>query len=193
MAGVEPLSMWLGILVKIAPYEMKRTTTKVRSIVSGLVRWGGPIFCIGIVILWADGLRNWRSRSFITNEKGIRLSNHSGLGNGLVLLKRAPDADPLNCGFEGCDFPRVPAKEVNYGLILPRWGIWWDDTYGLGPLGFVIVPLWLPLALTSMPTVLLWSRRRPRRAGLCEHCHYELRGNVSGVCPECGTPIPRTA
>ncbi len=27
----------------------------------------------------------------------------------------------------------------------------------------------------------------------CEHCGYNLRGNVSGVCPECGTPFLVTA
>ena len=25
----------------------------------------------------------------------------------------------------------------------------------------------------------------------CENCGYDLTGNESGVCPECGTPIPR--
>jgi hypothetical protein len=30
--------------------------------------------------------------------------------------------------------------------------------------------------------------RRERRArGLCVRCGYDLTGNVSGVCPECGT------
>jgi purine-cytosine permease-like protein len=28
--------------------------------------------------------------------------------------------------------------------------------------------------------------RRRRRGGFCRHCGYNLRGNVSGVCPECG-------
>jgi len=27
-----------------------------------------------------------------------------------------------------------------------------------------------------------------RKHGLCLHCGYSLAGNVSGVCPECGTP-----
>ena len=32
---------------------------------------------------------------------------------------------------------------------------------------------------------------RPRRtAGLCVKCGYNLTGNVSGVCPECGEPTP---
>lgn len=24
----------------------------------------------------------------------------------------------------------------------------------------------------------------------CDNCEYDLTGNVSGICPECGTPIP---
>jgi hypothetical protein len=28
--------------------------------------------------------------------------------------------------------------------------------------------------------------RRRRRLGLCGHCGYDLHGNVSRVCPECG-------
>ncbi len=37
----------------------------------------------------------------------------------------------------------------------------------------------------------LWRRRRRllRERGLCPVCGYELTGNVSGVCPECGTKI----
>jgi hypothetical protein len=31
-------------------------------------------------------------------------------------------------------------------------------------------------------------RQRRRRTGLCSRCGYDLTGNVSGVCPECGTP-----
>ena len=33
------------------------------------------------------------------------------------------------------------------------------------------------------------TRRRKFRPGFCESCGYNLTGNVSGRCPECGTPI----
>jgi hypothetical protein len=33
----------------------------------------------------------------------------------------------------------------------------------------------------------LRERRRRGRLGLCLKCGYDLRGNISGVCPECGT------
>ncbi len=34
-----------------------------------------------------------------------------------------------------------------------------------------------------------YQRRKRRRQGLCLTCAYNLTGNVSGVCPECGTDV----
>lgn len=34
------------------------------------------------------------------------------------------------------------------------------------------------------------TRRRNMR-GLCVACAYDLQGSRSGICPECGTPVPR--
>ncbi len=34
-------------------------------------------------------------------------------------------------------------------------------------------------------------RRQRRRRGECVNCGYNLTGNVSGVCSECGTTLPR--
>lgn len=39
---------------------------------------------------------------------------------------------------------------------------------------------------------LLWLRqllRKPRDLTKCTKCDYDLTGNLSGVCPECGTPV----
>jgi hypothetical protein len=30
----------------------------------------------------------------------------------------------------------------------------------------------------------------PHRGPHCRRCGYDLTGNVSGACPECGTPVP---
>jgi hypothetical protein len=44
----------------------------------------------------------------------------------------------------------------------------------------------------AVPTlVLCWLHaRRVFPEHCCPSCGYNLTGNVSGVCPECGTPIP---
>lgn len=58
--------------------------------------------------------------------------------------------------------------------------------------GWILCPL-----LAVYPFVLLirpiLRRRRWIREGLCLKCGYSLTGNLSGVCPECGTPIFREA
>jgi predicted amidophosphoribosyltransferase len=41
-------------------------------------------------------------------------------------------------------------------------------------------------------TVILWfADRRRIPPGHCQKCGYDLTGNVSGICPECGTPVER--
>lgn len=54
-----------------------------------------------------------------------------------------------------------------------------------------VLPLWLPFLLAAIPTAFLLLRDRHRQLNHCRSCGYNLTGNVSGVCPECGTPIPK--
>ena len=35
-----------------------------------------------------------------------------------------------------------------------------------------------------------WIRRNTHPPGHCSRCGYNLTGNASGTCPECGTPAP---
>lgn len=53
----------------------------------------------------------------------------------------------------------------------------------------ILVPLWLPLLLSLIPTAYLWYKDRRIPRGHCQKCGYDLTGNASGVCPECGTSI----
>ena len=61
------------------------------------------------------------------------------------------------------------------------------------PAGPTRIVLDLPLGLLAALTAALpaarfswWLRRIEENAGLCATCGYNLTGNVSGVCPECG-------
>jgi hypothetical protein len=50
----------------------------------------------------------------------------------------------------------------------------------------LMIPLWPFVVVFAAGAVLLWRRRFKARApGLCA-CGYNLTGNVSGRCPECG-------
>lgn len=54
-------------------------------------------------------------------------------------------------------------------------------------LDLVRVPCWLVVLIAGCPIVLLlWYTRKRIPPGHCQKCGYNLTGNVSGVCPECG-------
>ncbi len=51
----------------------------------------------------------------------------------------------------------------------------------------IIAPIWMPFSITIAASVILfWLDRRRTPPGHCKKCGYNLTGNVSGVCPECG-------
>jgi hypothetical protein len=55
---------------------------------------------------------------------------------------------------------------------------------------WIILPLWIPVVALVIPTTFLWWRCLRVLPGHCQNCGYDLTGNVSGVCPECGTAVP---
>jgi len=60
----------------------------------------------------------------------------------------------------------------------------------------VVFPIWVILLLLWVYPAFMFARgplrrHRRRRRGLCAQCGYNLTGNTSGICPECGTPIPK--
>ena len=69
-------------------------------------------------------------------------------------------------------------------------GIAWHAVvchYFLLCLLFVILPAWVPIRAYSR-----WQAAKAlARRHLCRRCGYNLTGNMSGVCPECGTNIRR--
>ena len=59
-----------------------------------------------------------------------------------------------------------------------------------GYYGAIFLPVWLLVVATGFPTAFLWwrDRRRPK-VGFCKVCKYDLTGNLSGICPECGASL----
>lgn len=65
--------------------------------------------------------------------------------------------------------------------------------FGTGRTYMLGLPLWMMLlSLGWLPFLLVRNRLRSlrrRRRGLCLKCGYNLQGNTSGRCPECGTAV----
>jgi len=58
---------------------------------------------------------------------------------------------------------------------------------------FIVIPLWIPFLVGLASFGIIWGIIRRRTGTLCDRCGYDLTGNVSGVCPECGTKAPKQA
>jgi hypothetical protein len=89
----------------------------------------------------------------------------------------------------------VQATALAYGELsngqFPGWqrGGGWNVSFanGLPTLSGPIVDL-LVATLVIAAAGLFWPLRR-RRHGHCKACDYNLTGNESGRCPECGSPV----
>src|ERR1041384_4600404 len=93
----------------------------------------------------------------------------------------------------GCSAgPAVVMLGAGYVTIYPNAQInrQGGRTTGAIPLnssGAIEFPIALPLAGTAIMTALLFCvRRRSDEPGHCSACGYDLKGSVSGICPECG-------
>lgn len=74
------------------------------------------------------------------------------------------------------------------GSFVPMSGyVWWP----IFTEKTILVPLWIVFAPVLVPSLLVWRRSRRPPPGHCQKCNYDLTGNVSGVCPECGTEIEK--
>ena len=102
---------------------------------------------------------------------------------------RTPPPTFIGCSFSGPP-PEVPTPAPPLAVI--------DRTVVAGPYVNVTkgatVPFWLvvsaaalvPAARVTGSALGALRRRSVARRGLCPSCAYDLTGNVSGVCPECG-------
>ncbi len=84
------------------------------------------------------------------------------------------------CCFEFCS--RAPNSISIHGLhsdrkVIVRFALWRTSV--------VLAFLWVGVLFVSPR----WRRRQRHRRGLCTGCGYDLTGNESGKCPECGAPI----
>jgi hypothetical protein len=67
-------------------------------------------------------------------------------------------------------------------------GLWRPSIEFENGRGSLILPTWALVLVASTIAFLLWWRDRRFPARHCQTCGYDLTGNVSGRCPECGAP-----
>ncbi len=129
--------------------------------------------------MWVASLRWYVTWFDVTGHTGISVTN------GQLLVNRY-DPGPSPLISRGWRFGQTDAPPAHGWLLV------WGRTGTAGNPSFVSLPLWMPLALLLVSTASVWWLDRRRiPPGHCQHCGYDLTGNVSGRCPECGTLIER--
>jgi hypothetical protein len=183
-----------------------------RSRVWPVLKWGGTAFsALTLVVIalsgngemaWSTGYDSWWDRWGLT----------MGLTMGAVIVQYnygVPSMSPnwrssvprgFRARYHGPLFAyRFLKQGYHRGYI--RQYVWFhvegdrgNQRKGGGPSGpsywLIAIPLWFPLLLALIPTVYLWRTDRRRLPGFCKKCGYNLTGNETGKCPECGTEAP---
>ncbi len=111
--------------------------------------------------------------SYLAPKAGVSTSSESGSRYGVrtqfLGIGRSVGDGMLDVGYETIRLP-VPESVAHVSL-----------------------PLWLPaIVLSIAPARLFLAARRAHQGSgdvICGRCGYNLRGNVTGVCPECGTEV----
>ena len=115
---------------------------------------------------------------------------------GFILIKRHRGFEPVNARnedvFEFTNWSAGPGVMVYHHYGVRRFG----EELLVGRADWVVVRtalvflVFLPLALVAVAEIRRAARTRlRRRRGLCVACAYDLRADVSGVCPECGEQV----
>ena len=137
------------------------------------------LLCMATVALWAANFDCdlWTGRATTVGEL------HSFGSTWEYVHTVSTSAAPVKSSLWGCFYSIAPIDVKGFG----------SRGWSSRPVGMecrIGSPYWIPTLLTSiLPVTWVVSLVRRKRIGRCPTCSYDLTGNTSGVCPECGTKI----
>lgn len=179
------------------------------------------MLCIGGIVLWIHGTRTVGrlELQLPSHESKVAISAAALAlfhGDGGVRFSyqwfRRELGDPtdaryyrqhLSLGYRSWETEHLAPDKLPSAFI-EAWNHW--RLFGLGLYDatrqdvffrVIEIPLWLAVSSGAVMVVLgirthVRSRQHDTR-GLCQRCSYNLKGNVSGRCPECGAAFTRGA
>jgi hypothetical protein len=164
---------------------MRRRVFSLASLVSLLL-------CVATVVLWVRTLQ-WNT--FVAYDatitaRGVQWQYYVDTYEGTVHFARLMNADRTS-QLPGGKFRfltfRITSRSSLTGArywVATGAGYWRQH---------LTLPCWMiGVACAVLPGLrLIQQIRNARRAsvGTCGHCSYDLTGNTSGICPECGTAV----
>ncbi len=177
-----------------------------RHRVRRVLKWLGTVTCALLLVLWIASVQ-FRSSffgpdyEFEANGGRVSFSRYYGTRRDIQELRYRDAAWFGEFRSETASWSSAREwtwTQWRWRLGLCRPGVY-ERTYG----GYLyenlsqpvnqtvyVLPCWIPFTLAMVSTALLWLLdRRRAKPGHCGRCGYSLTGNVSGRCPECGTPV----
>jgi len=162
-----------------------------------LLKWSSTLLCALLAGLYAAShgwtLHYWQDSNFpacgIDIDSGtLVLSWHvnpgpagAASGGSQIVAIKGATAKPVQHSNSG--FPGVCGYSVSQSIL-------GQGNYALiATVRQVSIPLPVPILLFAIVSTILWRRDRYIPPGHCVRCGYNLTGNTSGVCPECGSVI----
>ena len=152
------------------------------------------LLCLALVSLWVRSEGDVEGVALSRLDRALAVRSTDGV-LGLTMIWDAPaTASSARQGwsfwrqqrFRGAHERSLFSFQIGRTLAAPE-GAW---RFGNRRFISITSPYWLPVLVTALlPARWLWVRRRSRpqnQDGFCASCGYDLTGNVSGVCPECG-------
>lgn len=146
-----------------------------RSRLRSTFKWGCTVLTALLLVLWVGSV--WW---------GVRV--HSEGAGPLLDLDRGRLFciwfNPRSHWPEGIELEAIERHDWSMA-----WGFTWRREFISRQncmLYLVGIPMWSLVLVTGGPCARLWYRDRRRAPERCAKCGYDLRGSVTGVCPECG-------
>ena len=157
------------------PPEEANTKTPRRERVCRAIRIAGLVVCAILAVTWAASA--FVRLTILTNVWAVEVGD-----GGISIMS----IDWLPSRWWGWRVMTVrPSQGLAFHLGL-RWPSFEPRSSSLW--AFTHIPIWLLFVMTyAMTGVVTWPLRWHPGRGTCRRCGYNLTGNTSGRCPECGT------
>ena len=149
------------------------------------------LLCVATGILWVISHITGIYISRIRMDPGGMYETYyaaSATGGGFELERFFEPPDHTRVGWDTQLF-----NNTDYPMIRPHWGRTWYIDFDEGGFRLAVFPCWSVVVLWLLLPIwwLVRVRAKPTvKDNKCPACGYNLTGNTSGVCPECGTAVP---